>query len=67
MTWVGSQATKVLRLGLAVGMAPAVDAGLTWLERALRLRGRGQALATAVAGCVGVALVLFAGVVALWS
>lgn len=67
MTWAGSQVTKLIRAGLALGMAPAVDAGLGKMCAALGLKGKDQAFAVVVACCLALALALFASVVTLWA
>eukprot|EP00887_Chlorella_sp_A99_P006581 scaffold3.g6581.t1 len=78
--WAGSQATKLLRAAVAVTLAPGVDRGLSWLQRALKLKTRrsvslghvgpllrGQAFLVVVGFCLACAALLFAAVVLVYS
>lgn len=67
ITWAGSQVTKVLRAGLALGLAPVVDRSLQWLTQRFQLRSKGQAVTYIVVACLLSAAALFAGIVAVWA
>jgi hypothetical protein len=69
VVWAGSQVTKLARAGGALVLAPVANALLDRVQARLpeRLRSRGVAFTAAVCACVLVALLLFSGVVLLWS
>jgi hypothetical protein len=67
MVWAGSQVTKLLRAGGALALAPVVDKGLDAAVTGLNLKDKRQALLLVVVGCLGLALVLFGGIVAMHS
>lgn len=55
LVWLGSQATKLARLGAALALAPLATALLERLREALRLRTQGEAFAVVVAACLATA------------
>ncbi|KAI8469887.1 MAG: hypothetical protein J3K34DRAFT_459147 [Monoraphidium minutum] len=67
LTWGGSQVTKVARAAGALALAPLVDRLLDATQRALRLGSKRRAFGAVVGGCVSLALLLFAGVVAAYA
>lgn len=68
MVWAGSQATKLLRAGIAVALAPVIDVTLDGLvARFPDIRTKRRAFGIILVGCVGFALALFGLVVTAWS
>lgn len=59
VVWVGSQATKPLRAGGALMLAPLMDRGLARAQAALRLPSKLAAFWLLTASCFGAAFTLF--------
>lgn len=55
LVWLGSQATKLARVGAALALAPLAAAQLERLRVALRLGTQAQAFAVLVAACLSTA------------
>lgn len=62
-----AQVTKVARAAGALALAPVVDRLLEGVQSLLRLESKRHAFGSVVAGCVGLALLLFAGVVGVYA
>lgn len=67
LTWVGSQATKVLRIAGAVVFSPLVASGLVVLQGAVGLRSRRSAASVVIAACLFLALAFYGSIVLLWA
>ncbi|CAG9463677.1 unnamed protein product [Pedinophyceae sp. YPF-701] len=67
LTWAGSQVTKLARFAGALAMAPVVDILLNKLAQIRVIGSKPKAFAVVVAACLGVAALLFSGVVLCWA
>ena len=59
--------TKVARAAGALALAPIVDRLLDGVQSLMRLGSKRQAFGVVVSGCLGLALLLFAGVVGAYA